>query len=363
MISSGDDYPIHQTPEPVSQVFTSDRNFYDRYFFNGYWREGEPCFAATLGVYPNLGIMDAAFCAVVDGVEHCVRASRLLGDDRMDTRVGPVRIEVVKPMSTLRVCVDHEAIKADLVFNARAKVIEEPRFTRRSGPRIVMDSTRLTQHGAYEGTLSVAGRRFDATPSRTWGSRDRSWGIRTVGEREPSGAPATSLPQFFWLWSPCNFDEVCTQFDVNETADGSRWHEFGLLTRAEPSAEPELMRSVDWKIDYRSGTRHAKRAEIILRSASGTEHRIELDVLYNFYMQGLGYLHPKWGHGMYVGPDVSEYESFKLSDADERSPLFQHIEAVCRARMGKREGLGVLEMLIFGPHQKSGFKELFDMHP
>ncbi|HSY79529.1 MAG TPA: hypothetical protein VK884_07965, partial [Verrucomicrobiae bacterium] len=35
MITQGDDYPIHQTPEPVQQVFTSDRNFYDRFFFNG----------------------------------------------------------------------------------------------------------------------------------------------------------------------------------------------------------------------------------------------------------------------------------------------------------------------------------------
>ena len=42
MITAGDDYPIHQTPEPVQQVFTGDRNFYDRFFFNGYWREGEP---------------------------------------------------------------------------------------------------------------------------------------------------------------------------------------------------------------------------------------------------------------------------------------------------------------------------------
>ncbi|HQR91626.1 MAG TPA: hypothetical protein PLH31_20595, partial [Caulobacter sp.] len=27
----GDDYPIHQTPEPVAYAGT-DRNFYDRYF-------------------------------------------------------------------------------------------------------------------------------------------------------------------------------------------------------------------------------------------------------------------------------------------------------------------------------------------
>ena len=35
MITKADDYPIHQLPHPVSEVGT-ERNFYDRYFFNGY---------------------------------------------------------------------------------------------------------------------------------------------------------------------------------------------------------------------------------------------------------------------------------------------------------------------------------------
>jgi hypothetical protein len=35
VLSEGDDYPIHQRPEPIAFAGT-DRNFYDRYFFNGY---------------------------------------------------------------------------------------------------------------------------------------------------------------------------------------------------------------------------------------------------------------------------------------------------------------------------------------
>ena len=34
-LTRGDDYPIHQTSEPIAYSGT-DRNFYDRYFFNGY---------------------------------------------------------------------------------------------------------------------------------------------------------------------------------------------------------------------------------------------------------------------------------------------------------------------------------------
>lgn len=362
MITSGDDYPIHQTPEPVQQVFTSDRNFYDRFFFNGCWRAGEPFFAAAMGIYPNLGILDGAFCAIADGVQHCIRVSRRLGADRMDTRCGPLRIEIVRPLKALRVELRHELISADLMFDGRAAPIEEPRFIRRSGPRTVMDLTRLTQHGGYTGSLTLGGRRFEADPIRTWGVRDRSWGVRPVGEREVASVPAEVPPQFFWLWAPANFEELCTHFDVNENSDGSRWHQLGALVKTEQDAAAEFTTAVDWKIDYRPGTRHARAAEIMLRPSSGPEQVIKLKTLYNFYMQGLGYGHPKWGHGMYVGDDVTTYESFKLSEADETNPLMQHIQAVCQAQLGAYQGIGILEMLIVGPHRPSGFKEMLDLH-
>jgi len=34
-ITPFDDYPIHQAIEPITVPGTTDRNFYDRYFFNG----------------------------------------------------------------------------------------------------------------------------------------------------------------------------------------------------------------------------------------------------------------------------------------------------------------------------------------
>jgi hypothetical protein len=363
MITSGDDFPIHQTPEPVQQVFTSDRNFYDRFFFNGYWREAEPYFAVAMGIYPNVGIIDAAISVIHGGVQHCVRASRVLGADRMDTRVGPISIEVVRPMRTLRLRVNHPEVKADLQFEGRASPIEEPRFSRRSGPRMMFDITRFTQHGGYSGSLTIGGKTYDANPSRVWGSRDRSWGVRSIGPQDPAGVPSTVAPQFFWLWSPTNFQDLCTHFDVNENADGSRWHQFGAVGRAEAGADFEIASAVDWSVDYMPKTRHARRAEIILRTQGGAEHRVELETIYNFYMHGIGYGHPKWGHGMYVGADASDYESFKLSEVDQSQQLYQHIQALCRAKTGSREGMGILEMMIIGPHEKSGFKGMLDMHP
>ena len=159
MLSSGDDYPIHQLPEPIAYA-SGERNFYDRYFFNGYSRDFSLFFAAALGVYPQLGVMDAALSIVVDGVQRNLRASRSsIALDRMATKVGPIEVEVLEPLRSLRVRASspEHGIDADLVFTARAPACEEPRFTRRVGGRTLMDLTRLTQNGAWRGHL--AGRR------------------------------------------------------------------------------------------------------------------------------------------------------------------------------------------------------------
>ena len=89
-LSKGDDYPIHQTPEPVAYAGT-DRNFYDRYFFNGYspLPGNTSFFAVAFGVYPHLNIADAAFTVVRNGVETALHASRCLNMERMDISAGP----------------------------------------------------------------------------------------------------------------------------------------------------------------------------------------------------------------------------------------------------------------------------------
>jgi hypothetical protein len=74
MLTSGDDYPIHQLPEPIAYT-TGERNFYDRYFFNGYARDSSVFFAVALGVYPQLGVMDAAMSIIEGGMQRNLRAT------------------------------------------------------------------------------------------------------------------------------------------------------------------------------------------------------------------------------------------------------------------------------------------------
>jgi hypothetical protein len=361
MLTAGDDYPIHQTPEPIA-LAGSDRNFYDRYFFNGYSRDGELFFAAALGVYPQLNIMDAAFCVIHDGVQRNVHASRVLHMERMDTRVGPIRIEVVKPLECLRVVCDdvEHGIQADIRFTGRVAAIQEPRFTRRVGSQMFMDSTRMTQNGSYEGQIECAGTRFTLDPAEHRGSRDRSWGIRPVGERDPQLNPLAGEPQFFWLWAPLNFDEHATFYHLNDDADGKPWNTGGVI--APVGGEARAMTPVGSTLTLKSGTRHAETAELRLGDAT-----IRLEPQYNFYMKGLGYTHPEWGHGRYHGELAVGYDEYRLADEQPGHPTNLHIQAFCRATLEeagrKHEGCGVLEQLFIGQHAPTGLTGVFDVSP
>jgi hypothetical protein len=362
MLTRADDFPIHQRPEPIACA-GKDRNFYDRYFFNGYANQSQRFFALALGVYPNRNVMDASFCVIDEGIQHNLRASRHLGCERMNTRVGPISLEVLEPLKSLRIVVDENVhgIKADLTFASRAVALEEPRFTRELGPGLLMDYTRLTQNGCYLGSIELKGKRLEITPEMWLGTRDRSWGIRPVGKSDDTSQQALLL-QFYWLWAPVNFEDCITLYDINADEKGHPWHTHGVMAPIQGGG-PETMEAVSSRVRFRSGTRHAESAEIHFHRKSGERLVLHFDPQYQFYMSGLGYLHPEWGHGVDKGELAVAYDSIELATVDEAAPLCLHVQAVSRVRMGRKEGLGVLEQLILGPHAPSGFKALFDMAP
>ena len=48
---------------------------------------------------------------------------------------------------------------------------------------------------------------------------------------------------------------------------------------------------------------------------------------FQWYMQGVGYGHPEWGHGHYKGENALGFDTFKTSDVNENAPGFQHVQA------------------------------------
>lgn len=370
MLSRMDDYPIHQSPLPVSHPATSDRNHYDRYFFNGYMPDGEVFFGAAMGLYPNRQVIDAAFSVIHRGVQRSVFASGLAPLEPSSTAVGPLRVEVLEPMRTLRVLVEDNDtdLAADLTFTARTEAVEERRQTRAAQNRTVMDVTRFTQSGHWSGWLRSDGRLVELDPAVARGTRDRSWGVRPVGE-PPGGAPSSEPPQVFWLWAPVHFPSRCTYIALFGDAEGDLWYQHCLiapatdargLTGAKGDRSPEAMRGVELEIAWEPGTRRSSSATIVLQDAAGSQHRLELEPLLTFQMCGLGYMHPVWSHGVWHGDLATGSDSWKLAEVDASAPQNIHIQQLCRARLDGEEGYGVLEQLVVGPHRPSGLEGILD---
>jgi len=371
MLSRFDDFAIHQTPEPIAHPATGDRNAYDRYWFNGYTSDGEIYFAVAMGLYPNRGILDCGFSVVHAGEQHAFHGSRRASREPTDTQVGPFRIDILEPMRRARVSLeDNETgIACDLTFTARSACVEEGRQTIPRGPRVMMDATRFAQFGRWQGEIRIAGKRIAIDPARVYGTKDRSWGVRPVGEPESGGAPPLELPQIFFLWSSVNWGDSCSHFGVFEDANGGRLHSDGsrVPLYADVSQIPgvedpgiERMIAVEHEIRYEKGTRRAESARLRLIDRRGQREEIDLEPILMFRMKGIGYTHPEWGHGRWKGELAIAGESWKTAEADPNAIDNQHIQQLMRARSGDRQGIGILEQIAIGPHARYGFKSLFD---
>ncbi|MEO0032347.1 MAG: hypothetical protein RIS94_2105 [Pseudomonadota bacterium] len=361
MLTKGDDFPLHQTSEPVAYAGT-DRNFYDRYFFNGYSADGATFFAVAFGIYPHLNVADAHFSVIRDGVQHCLHASRELGMERMDLTVGPISIEVVEPLKQLVVRVDGEGLAAELRFTGRAFPIEEPRFVHRIGPRTFMDYTRMTQNGFYEGWIEVDGRR-DALAPGTTGTRDRSWGVRPVGaaDAQPHGAGVVS--SFFWQWTPVNLPQRSLFFHINADRHGAPWNTRAVIA-PDGAGHDGFFETPSARLvaPLQAGTRWPAGGELVVETGEGPL-AVRFEPLLRFQMRGIGYTSPKWGHGLYHGALAVEREDLFPDTLDPMAPTMEnlHVQVLARVTTSAGEtGTGVFEQLVIGPYAPMGLTGYLD---
>lgn len=371
MLSKLDDYPIHQTAEPIAHPATSDRNAYDRYWFNGYAADAEFYFGIAAALYPNLGIMDCSFSILRDGVQHSFHASRRAPSEPSQVEIGPFRIDILEPMRRLRVVIEENStgIACDLTFHPRTANVQEGHQTAHRSGRVMMDATRFDQFGRWQGEIRYDGQHLRIDPRHVYATKDRSWGVRPVGTPDPGPAPSYELPQFFFLWSPIHWPSRCTLASIFEDGDGRVWHWDGAILPAYDTPDdvpgiedPALRRllGVEHRLQFRPGTRRVAKAELTLIEPGNVRRNVELEPLLCFQMKGLGYTHADWGHGFWKGELAVGGESWRNADLDPTAFDNQHVQQVVRARCGDEIGIGVLEQFCIGPHARYGFREFLD---
>jgi hypothetical protein len=366
-----DEYPVHQVPLSMAHAATSDRNCYDRCYLNAHDRTGEVFVVTGLGVYPNLGVIDA-FATVRRGRhQHTVRFSDALGHDRMVQEVGAYRVEVLEPLERVRVVcgAEERGVGLDLTFTGSFPAVEEPRHVMRQGGRILLDAQRFAQVGTWSGRLVVAGEELLVDDERWVGTRDRSWGIRPVGEPEPpgrSGAEPEADFGFWWSYVPLRFEDFALLVIAQEDGEGRRVH--SCAQRVWAAASGRGVEDLGWpevEVRYQPGTRHPEAATVHL-TRRGRSTTVEVDTLGFVALNcGPGYGgDPDWAHGSWRGRGWSEALTVDLLDPAVTGRLALGIvDHVARARCEGAEGWGMFEHGTFGRHLPSGFTDWSSVAP
>jgi hypothetical protein len=362
-----DEYPIHQVPLSIARPASSDRNFYDRCYFNAHDRTGDLFLITGLGTYPNLGVVDA-YATVRRGDEQfAVRFSDALTERGLDAQVGPYRVEVVEPLRRIRVVCDAaaEGIGFDLEWEGSFDAVMEQPHVLLTGNHVTLDASRFAQLGTWSGTLHVAGTDYAVDPQTWVGTRDRSWGIRPSGEQPAPGRAAEEpLEGFWWLYVPLRFDDFALIVIAQESPDGFRT--LNDATRVFADGRVEQLGWPRVEIDYRSGTRHPERARLHLSTPDGAPLLVEVETLLGVALHlGSGYGgDADWSHGQWMGRNWSRADRYDLTLPEVAGKVpWGAIDHVARATCQGATGWGLFEHATLGRHDPTGFADWFAVAP
>lgn len=361
VLSSLDDFPFHQNADVMAHVGTSDRNFYDRYYFNLHASNSDLFMVMGMGQYPNLGVKDA-FAVVRRGdAHHVVRASSPIGD-RADITVGPIGVEVVRGLHEVRFYVQDDAnhpIAMDVTWSGAMPAYLEPRQLVRRHGRALFDSTRFAQTGRWEGWLRIGEERFDVKPDRWKGARDRSWGVRPVGESEPPGIHAgESVMQGMWNYAPMQFDDYSILYICHEHATGKRELEEAVRVWHNPEKEPEHLGRPEHQHRLNAKKTFIEEGMIRFPHAPGGALEIRAIPMEHLYvMVGTGYgLENDWRHGMYQG-NSTVVQQLSLDMNKDRERMFGLVDCATRFESSNGDvGYGLFEWMFIGPFPSYGIK-------
>ena len=370
MLGPLDEFPVHQVPQPIAWPGSSDRNFYDRSYFNAHDRTGDIFVISGIGYYPNLGVKDAFLLVRRGDTQTAVHLSDAIDADRLNQNVNGYRVEVPEPLQKLRIVLDDtEGVACDLTWKGLFGVIQEQRHVMRSGTRVTLDAQRFAQLGSWSGYLVIDGETIAVDPATWIGTRDRSWGIRPIGEPEPAGRPAD--PPFegmWWVYVPMAFEDFAIVVIIQEEPSGFRT--VNDCTRIWRDGRVEQLGWPRVKIAYRSGTRIPTGATIDATDQVGNPVRFEVESKLPVPIHvGGGYGGDSdWLHGVWKGAKFTERRTYDMTDpaivARSGFGVIDHVgRAVCHEGGSTAEGWGLFEHGALGRHDPSGFADWLTVAP
>jgi hypothetical protein len=319
-----DEFPRHQVGGTFDSVVSDSVHWNDGFYFTlGDEATGATLFSA-IRLYPNTDVIDGFACVTVDQQQHNLRWSRRLRPRIDDIAVGPLSLEIVEPLNTLRLtCADNPyGIAFDLTWSALHEPYLEDRIVRYSGGRKVYDRTNYDQCCSVAGSISVAGRTLEVSPDTWVGVRDHSWGLgRTGGAASGAVAPSAARDprRGFAMrqWTMIRMPDRVMFWQFHLQPDGG-FEPFESVVIPLDASQPRWSYvSAEAEADRIDGLPRAARSRVAFTRPDGAVDRFELvPVTRPVYLQGGGYhdgFADRQGRGVFRGEDHGEGETWDVS--------------------------------------------------
>ena len=322
-----DEYPRHQIDGTFDSVASDSVNWNDGFYFTlADERTGASLFVG-LRLYPNTDVMDGFACATLDGRQYNARWSRRLRPRNDDLQVGPLRLDIIDPLSVLRLsCAASEyGMLFDLEWTGLHEPFLEEPIVRYEGGRKTYTRNNFDQCCIVQGTLTIGGRTLEVNPQTWVGVRDHSWGHgRTGGGAHPASAPSSAADprRGFAMrqWTMVRMPDRVMFWQFHLQADGTFTPFESIVIPRDPSQPRWAYTDAVVTHARIDGLPRVASSTIAMSRPDGTIDRYRLDpVGWPVYLQGGGYhdgFNDHQGRGVYRGEEHHEGEQW-----DVRHPI------------------------------------------
>ena len=354
MLLGIDEHPYHQITDTFAAVAGSDPQWNDGHYITLCDSAGTVCLTSNVRLYQNNDVLDGFVCLRHEGRQHNIRLSRRLRPNMDHLGVGPLRIELVEPMRTLRLVLDENAygIAVDVTCRTTAGPHLDPIEITRIDGRLISERATYEVTGECTGTVSVDGRRIELESASFF--RNHSWGYQPGRGGARAGAPdgrprrLTGVRQWVLFHMPDHGGYYFTDPRPRAASDK------GAILIGDRSI---AVRSIRHDLQFYDGDRRLRSGSFELVDDEGTARSYDLEDLGWVYCQGGGYFggfDDHLGQGVYRGEYHEEGETWDVShptqvvDDAGRSFEFDHAwaESFVRVRSGAASGLGHFECVV-----------------
>jgi hypothetical protein len=350
-----DEYPLHQITQSFAGVAGSDPQWNDGHYVCLCDADGAVALTSNVRLYQNNDVLDGFVCVRHDGRQHNIRLSRRLRPQVDHFGAGPLRIEIVEPMRTLRFVLEDNAfgIACDVVCHSTVLPYEDPVEITRIDGRLLSERATYELVGSCDGWVDVAGARIDLTPDRASFFRNHSWGNQAGrgGPRYGAPRPPRRKPGVRqWVLFRCADHGGFYFVDPSGRAASGKGA-FLWADRSVPVVD------VEHDLQFYEGGRRVRSGTFRLTDADGLGREYSFADLGWVYCQGGGYFggfDDGLGQGVYRGDEHVEGEVWDVShptsivDSEGRSFEFEHdwAESFVRLEHDGETGLAHFECVV-----------------